>query len=135
MYTSRVLSCTMAPCGHPAWTSSRLRTAAPGTPARRARIRNSVGVRSTASPRLEAAQLRGGAHRRHLELVFSQAAREKGLQLEVVLEHEHVRVDHCSRSIPPSGSALMRRRVMPLATPAAQTEDKPSTTRKLQGTA
>ena len=49
MYTSSVLSWTIAPCGQAAWTSSRRRTASPGAPASRARMRNSVGVRSTDS--------------------------------------------------------------------------------------
>ena len=59
MYTSSVLSWTIAPCGQAAWISSRRRTAAPGAAASRARMRNSVGVSSAVSPRLETACVGG----------------------------------------------------------------------------
>ena len=216
MYTSRVLSWTIAPWGQAARTSSRRRTAPPGAPASRARIRNSVGVRSTVAPPHEAAcvpgssrnpcastarslpprldqgsqpgdelgegerlgevvvptggeageqvrervacrqedhrradapgaerlndvaavrvgqadvdderdrihllepaqQLGGGGRRGHLEALLSQAPRHERAQLGIVLEQDHVRVEHCPRSIPPGCSVwtLLHRHPLP----------------------
>ena len=56
-YWSSVLSCTIAPSGHAARTSSRRRSTAPGWPASAASSRNSVGV-SEASPSSSADRVR-----------------------------------------------------------------------------
>ena len=61
MYASSVLSWTIAPCGQPARTRSRRRTASPGRASSRASSRNSVGVSAHARSR------RGDRVRRRVE--------------------------------------------------------------------
>ena len=65
-YASSVLSRTIAPCGHPARTRSRRRTASPGFASSRASSRNSVGVSATepSRRRRRARPGRAGAPRR-----------------------------------------------------------------------
>ncbi len=46
-------------------------------------------------------ELGGGRRGRDLEALLAQAPRHERSQLGVVLEQDHVRIEHCVRSIPP----------------------------------